>query len=201
MAGVDAEQGRQYSLRLATPDDAPGVQAIYAPIVRETVISFEFEPPTVAEMQLRIETTLRTLPWLVVESKDLILGYAYATKHRERAAYQWSTDTSVYVAEEARGRGIARRLYTCLFGMLEDLGYYNAFAGITLPNPASVGFHEAMGFQPIGIYHNVGHKFAAWHDVGWWQKVLREHTVNPKLPRAMPEYVGSDQLRERLEAA
>lgn len=196
-----SERGRGYTLRLATPGDSGGVQAIYAPIVRETVISFEFEAPTVAEMQRRIEATLRTLPWLVAENNSLILGYAYASKHRERAAYQWSADTSVYVVEEARRGGIARRLYACLFGMLQDLGYYNAFAGITLPNRASVGFHESMGFGPIGVYHNVGHKSGAWHDVGWWQKVLREHTVNPEPPRGMPEYLGSAQLRERLEAA
>ncbi len=185
-------------IRLATAADGAGVQAIYAPIVRETVISFEFDPPSVAEMQRRIESTLTTLPWLVWEDRGRVLGYAYAGRHRERAAYQWSVDTSVYVAGDSRRLGIARRLYTALFGILEDLGYFNAFAGITLPNEASVGFHEAVGFSPIGVYRNVGYKFGAWHDVGWWQKVLREYQTEPPKPRGLPEYEASERLRERL---
>ncbi len=185
-------------VRPARAEDAEGILAIYAPIVRETTISFEVEPPTIEEMKARIEKTTTRLPWLVCESRGGMLGYAYASKHRERAAYQWAVDVSVYVAAESRGKGIGRRLYTPLLGMLEDLGYYSALAGIALPNAASVGLHEAMGFRPIGIYRNIGYKLGAWRDVGWWQKELREYTDSPEAPRTMEEYEGTEAMRRRL---
>ncbi len=184
--------------RLATPADAEGILAIYAPIVRDTAISFEIEPPTLEEMQARIQTTLERLPWLVSESGGEIVGYAYASRHRERAAYQWSADVSVYVAAGARRKGIGRELYAPLLGILQDLSYYSALAGIVLPNPASVGLHEAMGFRPIGIYRNIGYKRGAWHDVGWWQCQLREYDEAPQPPRSLP---GDDCWRRRLPAA
>lgn len=183
---------------MARAEDAEGILAIYAPIVRETTISFELEPPTIEEMRGRIETTLRRLPWLVCEADGGIAGYAYASRHRERAAYQWSVDVSVYVAERERGKGLGRGLYTPLLGMLEDLGYYSALAGIALPNPASVGLHEAMGFRPIGIYRNIGYKLGAWRDVGWWQKQLRDHGDPPEAPRDMEGYAGSEAMADRL---
>ncbi len=200
MEGVSSRREEEAGkLRLAEGADAEAIVAISESIVTQTAISFELEAPTVAEMKRRIESTLLTLPWLVLEHEGEVRGYAYASRHRERAAYQWSVDVSVYVAEGSRGGGVARRLYTALFGILEDLGYYNAFAGIALPNPASVGFHQSMGFKPIGIYKKVGYKLGAWHDVGWWQRVIREHGKNPPAPRPMAHYAGSAQLRARLE--
>jgi len=185
-------------IRIADADDVEGILAIYAPIVRDTAISFELEPPTPAQMRTRIESTLAQFPWLVCESDRGIDGYAYASRHRERAAYQWSADVSVYVTANRRGRGLGRGLYTPLLGMLQDLGYYSALAGIALPNPASVGLHEAMGFWPIGIYRNIGYKLGAWHDVGWWQLRLREYSGDPKPPMAMAQYMGSQAMRDRL---
>ena len=176
------------NIRLAKPTDADGVLEIYAPIVSDTAISFELVPPSVEEMRERIETTLATFPWLVAEAEQKIIGYAYASRHRERAAYQWSVDVSVYVNDDARRQGVARALYRALLDMVRELGYCTAFAGIALPNEASVGFHEAMGFTPVGIYRNVGFKLGRWHDVGWWQLVLREYPVRPEPPRAMREY-------------
>lgn len=170
-------------LRLATPDDAEGVVAIYAPIVRDTIISFELEPPDADEVARRIEATLRERPWLVWDEGGRMLGYAYASRHRERAAYQWSVDVSAYVHPDARRRGLARNLYRALFELLARQGYRQAFAGITLPNPASVGFHEALGFRPVGVYRAVGFKLGAWHDVGWWQRPL---TDDPGPPAAAP---------------
>ena len=162
-------------MRLAQAADAEGLLAIYAPIVRETAISFEVEPPTSAEMRTRIEAAVPEFPWLVSEADGGIVGYAYASRHRERAAYKWSVDVSVYVSPERQRTGVARSLYVALLGILEELGYYKAFAGIALPNAASVGFHESLGFRPIGIYRKVGYKLGAWHDVGWWQRALREY--------------------------
>jgi len=173
------------TIRLAGEHDAEDVLAIYAPIVRATAISFEIEPPTVDEMRRRIANTLTRLPWLVCEHDDGILGYVYATSHRARAAYQWSVDVSAYVRESARRSGVGRALYSSLFKILTLQGFYNAYAGIALPNPASVGLHEALQFQPVGVYRSVGYKLGAWHDVGWWQLRLQKHTTPPEPPIAL----------------
>ena len=171
------------NIRVATPLDADAVAAIYAPVVRETPISFELEPPSVGEMRQRIVATLERFPWLVsLDAHGQVDGYAYAGKHRERAAYRWSVDTTVYVRDGSRGQGVGTRLYRQLFECLAELGYFQAFAGITLPNAASVGLHESVGFTPIGVYRNVGFKCGAWRDVGWWQRPLREPS-DPVEPR------------------
>jgi L-amino acid N-acyltransferase YncA len=175
------------SIRLAAARDAEALLAIYAPIVAETTISFELEPPTPEEMQRRIVATLPQYPWLVCESDGDVLGYAYASKHRERAAYQWSVDVSVYTHTRRRRSGVGRALYTSLFALLRLQGFYNAYAGITLPNQASVGVHEALGFRPLGVYTSVGYKLGGWHDVGWWQLALREHASAPRQPTPFAE--------------
>lgn len=168
------------SIRLATEADAPAVHAIYAPIVRDTIISFEYEPPAMDEMCRRIARTLIRYPWLIYERDGEVLGYAYASQHSERAAYQWSVNVSVYVSADARRMGVGRALYRQLFALLRVQGFVNVYAGITLPNAASVGLHEAMGMTPIGVYHRVGYKFGAWHDVGWWEMVLGERPALPQ---------------------
>ncbi len=173
-------------IRLATAADAAALQAIYAPIVRATAISFEVVPPSVVEMAQRITKTLAILPWLVREQDGAIQGYAYASRHRERAAYQWAADVSVYIHSDWRGQGAGRDLYTALFAMLRDLGYVTVCAGIALPNPASVALHEAMGMTPVGIYRQIGFKLSNWHDVGWWQGQLQSPDVEPAPPRALP---------------
>jgi len=169
-------------IRLATAADASDCLAIYAPVVAETAISFEVEVPSVEEMGRRITGTLPRYPWLVLEEPGGLRGYAYAGAHRQRPAYQWSVDVSVYIAPAARRSGVGRRLYTSLLALLRLQGYVNAFAGVALPNDASVGLHEALGFQPIGIYRNAGFKFGRWIDVGWWQLQLREPPGEPAPP-------------------
>jgi L-amino acid N-acyltransferase YncA len=172
-------------VRVATPGDAEAIAAIYSPIVTLTAISFETEPPTATEMRLRIQSTLQRLPWLVgLDAGGDVNGYVYASKHRERPAYQWCVDTTAYVRQDSRGQGVGRRLYTVLFDALLRLGYHQAFAGIALPNDPSVGLHEALGFRALGVYRKVGHKLGRWHDVGWWQKPLREPSAEPEPPRA-----------------
>jgi len=173
------------SIRLAMAGDAGQIRDIYAPFVEQTPTSFEYDAPDAAEMQRRIEGTLAQYPWLVLEQRGMIAGYAYASAHRSRAAYQWSVDVSAYTHPQFRRRGVGRALYTSLFKILMLQGYYNAFAGIALPNAASVGFHEAMGFEPIGVYRKVGFKLGQWHDVGWWQRTLREAAGSPTPPRAL----------------
>ena len=184
--------GSPSSIRLATERDAEEIAAIYAPNVTDTIISFESEPPTADEMRLRIEGTLERYPWLVCEHRGRLLGYAYAGAHGSRAAYRWSVDVSVYVHEEAHRTGVGRALYTSLFAALDLQGFYNAYAGATLPNPASVGLHESVGFRPVGVYRGVGYKLGAWHDVGWWQLPLRERVADPDPPADLPTVLGSE---------
>jgi phosphinothricin acetyltransferase len=173
------------TIRIAAPSDAAAITAIYAPIVRDTAVSFELEPPSTEEMRRRIVSTLKSLPWLVsVDAGGSVNGYVYASKHRERAAYQWSVDVTAYVREDSRGQGLGRRLYAELFRELVRLGYFQAFAGIALPNDASIALHESMGFEPLGVYRKVGFKLGAWRDVGWWQKQLSQPTSEPASPRA-----------------
>lgn len=174
-------------LRVANPADAPAIAATYAPYVTGTVISFELIPPDEREMANRLAKTLSRFPWLVAVDGGDVVGYAYAGVHRERAAYQWAADVSVYLRENWRGRGIGRTLYTALFAILRAQGYCNVYAGITLPNPASVALHEAMGMVPVGVYRHVGYKAGAWHDVGWWQGVLQTLVADPP-----PPYVFQD---------
>lgn len=186
------ESGTGPEIRLATGQDAAQIAEIYAPIVQNTVISFEVEAPTPVEMHHRIENTLERFPWLVHVRRGRVVGYAYAGEHSPRAAYRWSVAVSAYVRESERRRGVARALYTSLFAALVLQGFYNAYAGITLPNPASVGLHEALGFRPVGIYRGVGYKLGAWHDVGWWQMSLQERVAAPRPPASLPEVRSSE---------
>ena len=185
--------GSTTSIRLATEHDAEQVAAIYEPNVTDTTISFELDPPTADEMRRRIEGTLERYPWLVCERQGRVLGYAYAGAHSSRPAYQWSVDVSVYVHEEARRRGVGRALYTSLIAALNLQGFYNAYAGATLPNPASVGLHESVGFRPVGVYRGVGYKLGAWHDVVWWHLPLRERVANPDPPADLPLVLGTQE--------
>lgn len=185
-------------IRLATAQDAEQIQAIYAPNVRETAISFELSVPTVHDMQQRIVQTLERWPWLVCEHHGAVQGYAYASAHRARAAYQWSVDVSVYVHPWAYRAGVGRAMYMSLFQLLVLQGYYHAYAGITLPNPASVHLHESVGFQPVGVYRAVGYKLEAWHDVGWWQLTLQEGVGAPEAPQALGAMVGTAAWEEAL---
>jgi phosphinothricin acetyltransferase len=159
-------------IRLAGPGDAAGIQAIYGPIVAETVTSFEYEVPDAAEMARRVASRWPAHPWLVAVDGSAVLGYAYAGPFSGRAAYSWSTEVSVYVHPDAHRRGVGRSLYAALFALLRRQGYRRAYAGVTLPNAASVGLHEAVGFVPVGRYAQVGWKFGAWRDVSWWQRAL-----------------------------
>ena len=159
-------------IRLAAPTDAAAIAEIYRPAVVERATSFEVDPPDAAAMATRIESCLERLPWLVAENDGVLLGYAYASPHRTRAAYRWSVDVSAYVSESAHRRGVGRSLYEALFRILVLQGFRNAYAGITLPNAASEGFHRALGFSTVGIYRGVGYKLARWHDVLWLERAL-----------------------------
>lgn len=151
---------------MATPEDAGAIADIYMPYVRDTAISFETVPPSAQEMRSRLANTLAQFPWLVITDGQRLRGYAYAGPHRVRDAYRWCTDVSLYLEMSLHRRGHGRRLYTALLNVLGAQGYINAYAGIALPNPASVGLHEAMGFTRVGVFPSVGFKNGAWWD-GW----------------------------------
>jgi L-amino acid N-acyltransferase YncA len=164
-------------IRPAQISDAPAMLAIYAPIVRDTAISFELEPPTLAEFEERVRKYAKGWAWLVADIEGELVGYAYGSLHRERLAYQWSTETSAYVAQHARAQGVGKQLYRELLPMLAERGFCNAYAGIALPNDASVALHETVGFRSLGVFPSVGRKFNRWHDVGWFHCKLREQPI------------------------
>ena len=159
-------------VRLAGTADAAACAAIYAPYVERTAISFELEPPSATEMAKRIEASLQRHAWFVLEQHDAIVGYAYGGPMNRRAAYRFSCEVSVYVAESHRGAGAGRVLYEALFARLAERGYLRVIAGMTLPNAASEALHRAMGFETVGVYRRIGYKLGAWHDVEWTQRSL-----------------------------
>ena len=159
-------------IRFINSTDAADVLAIYAPYILETGVSFETTVPTLEEFTSRIEHYTQKYPWLVAEENGKVVGYAYASKHRDREAYQWCVESSVYLHPSCRGRGIAQMLYVRLFDILTSAGFVNVYAGITQPNEASNKLHERMGFELVGTYRKIGYKLGRWHDVLWMSKVL-----------------------------
>lgn len=156
-------------IREATTDDLPAIRAIYAPYVTETAVSFEETVPDLETLAARLQAAH---VYLVAQDDSGVLGYAYASEHRSRAAYRFSCDVSVYVRANAQRMGIGRTLYGELLPRVKALGFHNAYGGVNLPNPSSVALHESFGFRHLGTYREVGFKFGKWHDVGWWEKHL-----------------------------
>ena len=191
---------------MATAADAASIAAIYAHYCEETFISFEETAPTADEMARRIASIGAARPWIVLEDEGAgCTGYAYASPHHERAAYRWSVSTAIYVSRDHHRRGAGRALYTTLFALLRALGYRQATAGITLPNPASLGLHEAFGFVLVGVYRQIGYKMNGWHDVGWYQAEIQpvsrlrnrsQFAIWPRQHGMTPCSWGSDSMAE-----
>ncbi|NLK75307.1 MAG: N-acetyltransferase [Clostridiales bacterium] len=188
-------------IRLVKENDYISLLEIYGPFVRDTSVSFEYVVPTIDEFKKRINNISKIFPWLVCEVNGKVVGYAYASKHRERAAYQWSVDVSIYVAPEYHRNYIAKALYTALIKILRAQGYFNAYAIVALPNEKSEGFHKALGFVPIGVYHNVGYKFDKWHDVKCFELKISEHFLQPKSPKPITEICETKEFNEILDNA
>jgi L-amino acid N-acyltransferase YncA len=178
------------TIRLATPDDAAGILAIYAPYIENTSFTFETEVPSIEAFRERIRTYLINWPWLVSETEGMITGYAYASKYRERTGYQWCAECSVYIHDDHQRTGIAKRLYEELFRILERQGYRNVYAVINLPNDRSVQLHERCGFSWFATYENVGYKLGKWKNVGWWKLSLNEYSNEPDPPVKFSELKG-----------
>ncbi len=187
------------TIRLATEADASAIAAIYGPYCSSSVVSFEETAPTAEQMAQRIRVVIGAArPWIVLEDRGVPVGYAYASPHHERAAYRWSVSTAIYVSGAHHRRGVGRALYTTLFDMLRHLGYYTATAGITLPNAASVGLHEAFGFALVGVYRGIGHKMGAWHDVAWYQAAIQPPLMRPSDPRPIAGLHDSPEWHEAI---
>lgn len=186
-------------IRLASKKDATQILKIYGPVVRLTHISFEHEVPDASEIAERIALTLCQYPWLVCEIDSRIAGYAYAGAFRSREAYQWTVETTVYVHEGYQRRGISRALYSSLLAILRAQGYRSAIGVIAMPNAASIRAHEALGFQEIGVFSNVGFKAGAWRDTGWWQLDLSPALERPQSPRPIGDLVHRDGFDDLLQ--
>lgn len=174
-------------VRLANEADAAGILKIYAPYIENTSLTFETEVPGIDAFAERIRTYLQNWPWLVCEVDGVIAGYAYATRHRERTAYQWSVESSVYIHDDFQRRGIAQALYAALFDILKKQGFNNVYAVINLPNDKSVAFHERCGFKYFTTYEQVGYKLGRWKNVGWWRLILNDFGDEPAAPLKLGE--------------
>jgi L-amino acid N-acyltransferase YncA len=170
-------------IRDATTADAAACAVLYAPYVTDTVVTFETEPPTAEQMAERIAAAQQRHAWLVLEDDGAVVGYAYGGPYKDRAAYRWSCEVSVYLERGRRRTGGGRALYEALFARLAERGFRTAVAGMTLPNPASEGLHRALGFEKVGVYRRIGWKHGAWHDVAWVQRTLASTDDPPAEPR------------------
>ena len=171
------------TIRDATAADAAACAAIYAPYVLQTTVSFELEPPTAVDMAERIAAAQVRHAWLVLEEVGRVVGYAYANRFSARPAYRWSVEVSIYLERGRQRAGGGRQLYEALLQRLAERGYRRAMAGMSLPNDASVGFHRALGFTPVGVYERVGWKHGAWRDVAWMQRTIADGDDPPGEPR------------------
>lgn len=169
-------------IRHAAPEDAAGCLDVYAPFADDTAVSFEHEAPSLADYAQRITRVSRTHAFLVAEHDGTIAGFAYAGVHRERMSYRWTCEVSVYLGPDYRGRGLGRALYEPLFELLERQGYRMLLAGISMPNPASVGLHESLGFEQVGVYRRIGWKAGDWRDVMWLARELGPETHESEMP-------------------
>jgi phosphinothricin acetyltransferase len=184
-----------FRVRVADPvRDAERVADIYRYYVDDTDISFEEVAPSVDEIRSRMDAVLAWTPWLVAAAvgggeseSDHVIGYAYASRHRERAGYRWSVDISVYIDREWHRRGVGRALYADLLPILRRQGMVNVYAGIAVPNPGSVALHESLGMKQVALYEQVGYKFGTWPDVAWFALRLNEPTEKPSEPIPFPE--------------
>ena len=187
-------------LRLVREDDAEQIAAIYAPYATDTAISFADRAPTTDEYRERIRTTTARLPWIVCEREGIVAGYAYASPHRVSPAYRWSVETSIYVHPDHHRTGIGKALYAALLDALRLLGYHRALAGITDPNPASVGLHEAVGFERFATFDDVGYKLSAWRSVIWLVYRLGNDDYPPTEPCLLPDVLGTPEWDAALAA-
>lgn len=160
-------------IRNATLADVPAILDIYSPYILNTTITFEYDVPTISEFEQRFLFITQNFPWLVWEEDGKILGYAYAERPFVRAAYQWAADLAIYLAPEAQGKGIGRKLYEAVEDVIRRQGYFLCYGIVTSANDKSRAFHEAMGYHIAAEFPNCGFKFGNWYGTIWYEKRLR----------------------------
>jgi L-amino acid N-acyltransferase YncA len=168
-----------YQIRLAEETDSTALLKIYQRYILKTAITFEETVPTPEEYRERVLGISHQYPWLVCERDGIVIGYAYAHRHMERASYRWNAELSIYLERSSLRMGIGKTLYSALLEILQHQGIQNVYAGITVPNPNSEKLHESMGFHIVGTYHRTGYKCGKWHDVVWYEKQIGNHELNP----------------------
>lgn len=167
-------------LRIARSEDDEGILSIYTPYVEETNVTFDYDVEEAKVFCQKIDEMLLEFPWIIAEDKGKVVGYAYAKRHRDRVAYNWCAESSIYVHEDYQGKGVAKLLYEALLEILSAQNTINVYAGIAQPNESSTMFHVKMGFTPVGVYKKVGFKNGQWHDVLWVHRILLKHPGTPK---------------------
>ena len=187
-------------IRLALPEDAGAMLALYAPYVRETAVTFEYQLPAPEEFRCRVETTLARYPWLVLEREGKLLGYAYASQYQSRAAYQWGAEGSIYLEQGIRGSGLGTPLYHCLMELLRCQGVRTFYGCITHPNPASEAFHQKLGFTQAGLFPKAGYQLGQWWDILWMELPLGERSAPPEPFRPFPS-LERETVKKVLEQA
>jgi phosphinothricin acetyltransferase len=185
-------------VRIASPDDGAACAAVYAPYVIDTAVSFELVPPDATEMAARIARTIARTPWIVVEVGEVVRAYAYGTRHRERSAYDWTVETTVYVDRAFTRMGLGRIAMSAVLAVLRLQGAHLAVAGVTPPNPGSVGLHEALGFTRIGLFEGIGWKHGRWHGVEWFGLELGPRGTDPAPLVPLPQLAGTPELEAAL---
>lgn len=168
------------TIRLVQETDAAEILAIYEFYIKETAITFECETPSLDEFRNRIKEISSEYPYIVCLSDKKIIGYAYAHRQMERAAYQWNAELSVYIDKNCLRCGVGKALYNTLIEILQMQNVRNVYGGITSPNENSEKLHEHLGFKKLGVYHNTGYKCGAWHDVAWFEKTIGNYDLDPK---------------------
>ena len=186
-------------IRSAIQQDIESILNLYSQYIVGSHTSFEIDVPTQEEFRKRIKGIQEKMPWLACYVNDEFAGYAYASDHRSRSAYQWSKEVSVYVEKKFWKNGVGRGLYTALFEILKQMGVVNVLAGISLPNENSVGFHEKMGMTPVGVYHDIGFKNGSFWDVGWWELRIQETGFVPGKILSMEEIDGSEFWTDAIQ--
>jgi len=166
-------------IRMATKSDAKEILAIYAPYVRDTAITFEYDIPGIDDFKGRITHTLEKYPYLVAVLENRVVGYAYASTFKGRTAYDWSVEMTVYVNQNSKVNGIGKKLYLSLEKILKKQNIINMYACISYPNPESVEFHKHMGYKTVGYFTKCGYKLGNWYDMIWMEKMIGEHQDSP----------------------
>ena len=191
----------QLKIRLVEEQDFGGMLAVYAPNVINTAITFEYEVPSLEEYTERVKKIAAHYPCLVCVQNNQVAGFAYGSVHRVKTAYQWSTESTIYVDPKFHGKGVARILYHALLSVLELQGFINVYAGVTTPNPQSEQFHLAMGFAEIAVFERIGFKLGKWHDLKFFEMYLAEHTANPVAPVSIDKVKDTKAFQDVLGKA